>query len=267
MASMPSRMVSASRTTPLTSRLAAGRRTPFGRYLMASITRAIPIGTLTKKMPRQLQSWAMSPPNTGPDDAADRKNAGEHGERLVPVPTEVVGDDARRRRHEGPASDGLDQPEGHQHVDARRQATGERRGGEDHRRQYVDLLAAELVGDPAGQRHGHDLPELVDGHRPGRPVDGGVEGLADRVEGGGDDGAVHRGHEQAQRDDGEDQTAPGEGLAGVDSRRGSSAPSGPGPDRGRLWPGHPRDGRLAVDGCWRRCWRQSRERTCLWLAS
>ena len=45
------------------------------------------------------------------DDAPDGEDAGEHGEGLVPVPAEVVGHDARRRRHEGPASDGLDQPE------------------------------------------------------------------------------------------------------------------------------------------------------------
>ena len=42
-----------------------------------------------------------------------------------------------------------------------------------------------------------------------------MQRLADRVQGGGHDGGVHRGHEQAERDDGEDQAPSGMRIAGV----------------------------------------------------
>ena len=185
---------------------------------MASTTSTVPIGTLTKKMPRQLQSWAMRPPNTGPTMPPMGKMLENMARASVPIAAEVVGHDARRRRHEGAAADGLDQPEGHQHVDAGGQAACQRRHREDDRRQHVHVLAAVLIRHLAGQRHGHDLPKLVDGYGPGGPVDRGMQGPADRVQGGGHDGGVHRGHEQAERDDPEDQAPPGMRIAGVSLR-------------------------------------------------
>jgi hypothetical protein len=64
---------------------------------------------------------------------------------------------------------------------------------------------AVLVAELAGQRHRHHLAERVDGDGPAAPVDAGVQVAVERGERGGDDRLVHRGHQQRDRDDAEDE--------------------------------------------------------------
>jgi hypothetical protein len=150
--------------------------------------------------------------NDRSDDAADREDAGEHAQRPVAVLAEVVGDDPGGRGHERTAADRLDRPQYHQGLDVGREPAGQRRGGEQDRGDQEDLLAAELVTDLPGQRHGQDLPEGVDGDRPAAPVDVRAEIVFYRRQSGGDDRLIDRTHEQRHRDDREDESAVRKGF-------------------------------------------------------
>jgi hypothetical protein len=148
------------------------------------------------------------------DDAAYREDAREQAERTVPAGPEPVGDDPGRRRHECAAADRLDRPEHDEQVDVVGQTAAHGRGREQDDCAEEDLLAAVLVAELPGQRHHEYLAERVDRDGPGAPVDLGVQVALDGRQRRRDDGLVDRGHEQRDRDRGEQQNSPASRLTG-----------------------------------------------------
>jgi hypothetical protein len=124
------------------------------------------------------------------DHPADREDAGEHADGLVPVRAELVGDDPGGGRHERAAADGLDDPQHDEQVDVVGEPAAQRGRGEQHHRGQEDLLAAELVADLPGQRHGQHLAEGVDGNGPAGQVDPGVQVVLERGQRGGDNSLI-----------------------------------------------------------------------------
>ena len=142
------------------------------------------------------------------DDAADRKDRREQADGAITVRPELVGDDAGRRRHDRATADRLDRTKRDEHVDVVRQPARQRGDGEQDDCADEDTAAAELVADPSGQRHHHDLAERVDRDRPAAPVDLGVQIVLQGAQRGRDDRLVDRGHEQRDRDHPEHEVAP-----------------------------------------------------------
>ena len=77
----------------------------------------VPIGTLTRKIPRQDQYVTKMPPSTGPTMPPIGKMLVNMAEGAVPVPAELVGHDAGCRRHERAAAERLDAAQRDEHVD------------------------------------------------------------------------------------------------------------------------------------------------------
>src|SRR3981189_2324319 len=132
MPNMVARMNRPSSETPRTSIRPVALAALVGMNFAASTISTIPIGTFTRKIPRQDQTATNTPPtpappaaDAGPDDPADGQDAGEHADRAVTVPPEMIGDDAGGRGHERAAADRLDSAQQHQHEDVVGESTGQ----------------------------------------------------------------------------------------------------------------------------------------------
>ena len=134
---------------------------------MATIAVTIPIGTLTRKIQRQLSS-TRRPPIGGPSAAATPPTADQMPIARVALLGREGGEDEaeRGRQHHRPAGR-LQDAGGDEDVERGGERAEGRGGGEEQQAEEEDALAADPVGDAPGRHEQRGEDDRVGVQHPG----------------------------------------------------------------------------------------------------
>ena len=142
-----------------------------------------------------------------PDNAADGEDAGEEADGPLPAFREIVAHYAGGGRQQARAADALQEPEGDQGVNVRRQAARQRAPCEERQAEQVDVFPPEGVAHVPDEGHRHHHRDEIEGDRPRRPKDIRMEVLDERRQGDRDDRGIDGHHQKTQRDHCENEVA------------------------------------------------------------
>ena len=180
-----------------------------GTKRAVSAIAARPMGMFTRNTARQL-SPTSTPPRTGPSAMLMPDDGAPDPDRLRPLARilERVADDRHRHRVEHRAGGALEHAEGDQPADARREAAGQRRGGEQREAELEHAGAAQAIrGRPAQHEQAREH-HGVGGGRPLQRRDRRTEVAPDRRQRDVDDRHVHPHDQQAHAADREHEPGP-----------------------------------------------------------